>query len=109
MFCVDMGHLSLARERGGLGSAPGSKSFREVGECNSKPITVILSPSPRGERNAGPACSPNPVSYGKSRSTEHNRRTPAGWSDNQAHGVAFNAQRGCIAVRKNLSSLCRFA
>jgi len=32
-----------------------------------------------------------------------------GWSDNQAHGVAFNAQRGCIAARKNLSSLCRFA
>jgi len=60
MFCVDMGRLSLARERGGLGSAPGSKSFREVGECNSKPITVILSPSPREERNAGPACSPNP-------------------------------------------------
>src|SRR6266581_3338972 len=109
MFCVDMGRLSLARERGGLGSAPGSKSFREVGECNSKPITVILSPSPRGERNAGPACSPNPEAMENHEAQSTIGEHQPGGRTIKPTAWAFNAQGGCIDARKNLSSLSRFA
>ena len=47
-----MGRLSLARERGRVRVNPTPltpENFRELGSSRSKPLTFVLSPSPRGE------------------------------------------------------------
>src|SRR5436190_18885639 len=100
MFCVDMGRLSLARERGGLGSAPGSKSFREVGECNSKPITVILSPS----REEGEMLGPRVVRIRKLwKITKHRAQ-----SANTSRGVGQSSpRRGPLMRKEDVSTLAK--